>query len=33
MSTDAIILMIVIIGGYLTAAIFLLNKVFQSQQK
>lgn len=33
MSADAIILMILIIGGYTFGAIFLLNKVFSAKQR
>lgn len=33
MSADAILLMIVIIGGYVSGAIFLLNKVFTAKQR
>lgn len=33
MSVDAIILMVVIVGGYTLGAIVLLNKVFSAQQR
>lgn len=33
MSVESMIMMVVILGGYILGAIFLLNKVFTSQQR